>query len=351
MFGPPLNYVAAVLFALSAIVFIEVLINFKRPRLLKAILLAITIGFAWRGLGILYGFHYGYNRWGVDMPNSVIAALAIIFFAYLYENKLKWYIIAFACFVVAVQLAYFLYYTYVIPVPASVALTDLNETGSFNKVLRSAIGLLIGLISLRILLRIRLKYKPRNIYLIQLRKWSMYVLIFQLLSVVTFVLKNFKPIYNAAYFINLLLNCCAVLFFLLRPRFLNKANLKISFGDFFNKEKASELPQSRFIDVFFTKCYYLNQEASVEDLSKKLSVSTDSLNNFLFANYGLGFTDLINKHRVEYFMDIVRSGKFRHYTIDALAQESGFNSRHHLYKPFKKFHGGTPSDFVRSVTE
>ena len=49
------------------------------------------------------------------------------------------------------------------------------------------------------------------------------------------------------------------------------------------------------------------------------------------------------------FIELVRSPKYNQYSIDALAKEAGFNSRHHLYKPFKKFHGGTPSDFISSV--
>jgi len=32
-----------------------------------------------------------------------------------------------------------------------------------------------------------------------------------------------------------------------------------------------------------------------------------------------------------------------------LAKEVGFSSRQHLYKPFKKFHGGNPSDIVDAV--
>jgi YesN/AraC family two-component response regulator len=62
-----------------------------------------------------------------------------------------------------------------------------------------------------------------------------------------------------------------------------------------------------------------------------------------------GQNEIINKNRVDYFIELVRSPKYNQYSIDALAKEAGFNSRHHLYKPFKKFHGGTPSDFISSV--
>jgi AraC-like DNA-binding protein len=61
------------------------------------------------------------------------------------------------------------------------------------------------------------------------------------------------------------------------------------------------------------------------------------------------FNDLINKNRVDYFIDIIHNPKYLNFTIDALAREAGFSSRQHLYKPFKKFHGGNPSDIVEAV--
>ena len=61
------------------------------------------------------------------------------------------------------------------------------------------------------------------------------------------------------------------------------------------------------------------------------------------------FNDLVNMNRINYFIDIVNTPKYKNYTIDALAKEVGFSSRQHLYKPFKKFHGGNPSDIIDTV--
>jgi len=38
-------------------------------------------------------------------------------------------------------------------------------------------------------------------------------------------------------------------------------------------------------------------------------------------------------------------------TIDALSKEAGFSSRQQLYKPFKKFHGGNPSDLLDAFAD
>lgn len=61
------------------------------------------------------------------------------------------------------------------------------------------------------------------------------------------------------------------------------------------------------------------------------------------------FIDLINKNRVLHFVDLIKSGKYNNYTIEALSQLSGFGSRVHLHHNFKKFHGGKPSDLMKII--
>jgi AraC-like DNA-binding protein len=80
-------------------------------------------------------------------------------------------------------------------------------------------------------------------------------------------------------------------------------------------------------------------------------VGSNDLYKFVYYKYNMTFNDLVNKHRVEYFIDIIHNPKFLNYTIDALAKEAGFSSRQHLYKPFKKFHGGNPSDLIDSIAQ
>ena len=85
----------------------------------------------------------------------------------------------------------------------------------------------------------------------------------------------------------------------------------------------------------------------MDHLAKQLHIPFEAFYNFIYTNYDFSFLDIVNKARVEYFMKIIKEEKYRGYTIDALAQESGFSSRHHMYPPFKKFHGGTPSSYIK----
>ena len=66
---------------------------------------------------------------------------------------------------------------------------------------------------------------------------------------------------------------------------------------------------------------------------------------------GMSFEELINKTRVEYFVEIIKEPKVNNYTVEALAMEVGFSSRQRFYQPFKKYHGGNPSDLINILND
>lgn len=139
------------------------------------------------------------------------------------------------------------------------------------------------------------------------------------------------------------------IFVFYRPVFLNRSALKISYGKSFNKDENYAISQLEFINEFYTKLYFVQQDASLENLAVILKISSNDLYKFIYYKYSMTFNDLVNKNRVDYFIDIIHDAKYINYTIDALAKEAGFSSRQHLYKPFKKFHGGNPSDIMDAI--
>jgi YesN/AraC family two-component response regulator len=77
-----------------------------------------------------------------------------------------------------------------------------------------------------------------------------------------------------------------------------------------------------------------------------MGVSKDIMFNYIYFTYAMSFDELVNKSRVEYFVEIIKESKYKNYTVEALAMEVGFNSRQRFYQPFKKYHGGNPSDLI-----
>jgi YesN/AraC family two-component response regulator len=118
----------------------------------------------------------------------------------------------------------------------------------------------------------------------------------------------------------------------------------------FRREEAFGLTDANFYTPFFTNHYFLQEDATLEQFCIQNAISSnEQFQDQILKKYNMTFSNLVNKNRVDYFIELARSPKYNQYSIDALAKEAGFNSRHHLYKPFKKFHGGTPSEFISSI--
>lgn len=352
MFQIILNYLSVALVIQALVVFVEVLINFKRPFSLKTMILAMVISIGWRGIGTIYCSYYGYNRWIMELPGPIMGAASISFFSIIYQNNIKKYVIIFGIIMMLTQWIIMSYFSFIDPIDPGVQLINDPEMGNPIKLIKMFFVTIILGLNVDLFRKIFRKYPPDNMYFIKLRTWSPFLLCAFLLMWAGNIIKHSIPNENTIHQIIFMTgNFAILLIFLFRPKFLNRTNLKITLGDFFIIKTKSALTNQVFHETFFNKAYFLNKEASLDLFSRQMNVTAEELSNYIFNNYGLGFNDLVNKHRILYFMDLVSSGKYGNYTIDALAQDSGFSSRHHLYKPFKKFHGGTPSDFMRSVAK
>ena len=133
-----------------------------------------------------------------------------------------------------------------------------------------------------------------------------------------------------------------------RPQFLNNTKADFNYWDLFSKRNNKNILNDDFLEMFFTKMYYLNLEASIENFCESIDLLPEHINTHVRERYDSSFSDLTNSCRVKYFIDLVKGGKIGEYTIEALAIQSGFKTRQNLYKSFKKFHGGNPSDFIKT---
>jgi AraC-like DNA-binding protein len=194
------------------------------------------------------------------------------------------------------------------------------------------------------------KSNLNNIYFAKIRQWTWYIVALMVFMLVTNIAIAFSD--NRPFWINcvtIFMLFSVLLFVLKRPAFIDKSAKKVALGHKFNQEVDVEIDEIQFDLYFNEQRYYTKNEASLEDFSGVLKVKASVLSQFVLDKYDLSFNDLINKFRVNYFFDIVQDEAFQNYTIDALAKLAGFNSRQHLNKPFKKFHGGNPSDLLTTT--
>jgi YesN/AraC family two-component response regulator len=125
--------------------------------------------------------------------------------------------------------------------------------------------------------------------------------------------------------------------------------INVSFLNIFSTPINEKLTSDTFTLEFFNNLYYLKEKCSSADFAEAIGVNLEVLNSYIKNNYDMSFTDLVNKYRILYFIDLANNPESKLLTIDALAKQSGFSSRQNMAFFFKKFHGGSPSDYIKHI--
>ena len=345
-----LNYANAILFAFSVVVIFDLFLTIKRNKFLKLILVSYCTLVLWYSAANIYCSYCGYNRFLLETPFPLLTICSILLLSTLYNHKISNFILGLSIIIFLIYLSVFIYLNYSTSTPIFLSFSDLKTIGNLIIGIKLTILLTVLFILVFLYTQINKKYRADNIYYKAVRNWSI-IIVFAcfmfFISGITKVIIGYENIVSK-YLITLVL-LGTIISFLFRPKFLNKLAIDVALGKLFNKEIDVVLSEPIFVEAFYTKLYFKNQEASIIHFSKILGIPPDKVYHFIYINYHSNFTDLVNQSRVSYFIDMASSGKYDHFTIDALAQLTGFSSRHHLYKPFKKFHGGVPSDFLKSL--
>jgi AraC-like DNA-binding protein len=345
-------------FIFSILVLVDLMFKFKRPLILKFYfgMLIIATGSAAMG-------HFLFNNSTnlilfFYLTKAIIAGAFLNIFSILYFPKFKLVVsVLFIAMVISAS-SIFIYsllvensYVQYRQQPSTiVTFNEGIDTPLALKLLRFSFIICFFIIMLYFIYGIVKKYQYNNIYFDKIKQWTSFILVFCIgLLFLYLPLPLFRDNYLIGHFISITFYFYILLIVFYRPNFLNKSALKISFGDSFTKESDYAISELEFINEFYTKSYFTRNDASLENLAKIMNISSNDLYKFIYYKYTMTFNDLVNKNRVEYFIDIIHNSKYLNYTIDALAKEAGFSSRQHLYKPFKKFHGGNPSDIVDAV--
>ncbi len=294
----------------------------------------------------LFGY---YNRLLMQIPPTLIFVSVLFLLSFLNHYKISRKTVIISLFFLVLNWGILAYYSLILDLPNEVIVANIPEFSNYLYFVRITLPLLFLILSLNFIQKIYRKYPSGNLYFRRLRTWC---ISFPILLAIIFCF-NLIFLYTGNAFIRLFILsfpfASLILLILFRPRFLNHLSLELLHKNS-SANSQSSISDSDFMDCFFGKLYFLNPLAGLEDMAYEFGISGTELYNYIYSRYTLSFNDLLNKHRVEYFVDLVQSRKYPHYTIDALAQLSGFSSRHHLYKPFQKFHGGTPSSFMNSIS-
>ncbi len=345
-------------FAFSIIVCFDILFKLKRPFILKLYLLGISLSVS------IASITYSFDENPLKYYYIIVVGKAVLAFCFLnilstiYFKKYKYWTLIIGILLILVTLFSFYYF---VAINSNYLFTLKGQTLIILKRLSYNPPLFIKMTRIIILTSmistlfyfaylIIFKFDLNNLYFNQVKNWTIAI------ASLAFIMFAFYFVPDSLFsndFVNhlssIIFNYLVLLTVFYRPNFLNKSSLKIGFGDTFSKSENNPINNLEFINTFFSNCYYINPDANIKDLSNQLNVSSEVLYNYIYNNYSQSFNDLVNQYRIEYFLDIINKPKYHNYTIDALSKEVGFSSRNHLYKPFKKFHGGNPSDLLDAM--
>ena len=99
------------------------------------------------------------------------------------------------------------------------------------------------------------------------------------------------------------------------------------------------------LEILRTKKIYLKNDLTLSDLSAELGITNHNLSEVISKAFNKNFYDLINSYRVEEFKELVKNPDYSHYSLLAVAFESGFSSKSSFNTIFKKLTETTPSEY------
>lgn len=91
--------------------------------------------------------------------------------------------------------------------------------------------------------------------------------------------------------------------------------------------------------------HYLDETLSLKNLSDSLQISEKKLSAFLSSHLNTKFKDYINGYRVAAVKEKLKSSQYNKFTVLAIAQECGFNSKASFYRIFKEHVGCSPATY------
>lgn len=125
----------------------------------------------------------------------------------------------------------------------------------------------------------------------------------------------------------------------------------ISIGSVHLSEDQLEKMDEKLKSYFLSGQPFLKRGYSLKQLSEDTEFPLHHLSAFINKYYQLNFNDFVNEYRVQYCQDKIRKDEWKLKTLQAIAEESGFNNRNTFTSAFKKVTGRLPSDYLRMIKE
>ena len=95
---------------------------------------------------------------------------------------------------------------------------------------------------------------------------------------------------------------------------------------------------------------YLDPNLNLRKISRSVALPQRNISKAINAIENKNLNSFINSYRIEEFKKLLRSNTHQKYSISAIADEVGFNSRASFYKNFKDIVGESPTAYVKNIS-
>jgi AraC-like DNA-binding protein len=113
-------------------------------------------------------------------------------------------------------------------------------------------------------------------------------------------------------------------------------------------KRADEIVQELKVYIEKEKAF-LENDFNLRALSSKTNISSHDISQALNQFLNQNFADFVNQYRVNYFIEIIRTEGYSKYTLTALSELCGFNSKSSFFRAFKKIKNTTPAEYIKSL--
>jgi YesN/AraC family two-component response regulator len=95
---------------------------------------------------------------------------------------------------------------------------------------------------------------------------------------------------------------------------------------------------------------FLDKELTLGSLASSLDLNPHQLSQVINEKAGMNYNDFINMYRINYAKNLLLLPDYKKFTIAAISDLSGFQSKTTFYTAFKKYTGVTPKEFIANQT-
>ncbi|MFD2561439.1 helix-turn-helix domain-containing protein [Aquimarina rubra] len=133
------------------------------------------------------------------------------------------------------------------------------------------------------------------------------------------------------------------LFFLIKKKMVSKVFKRVKSNNTSTHSEKNDLLIRQLHQYMLDERLFANPDLKLSVVAKKLDISAHELSKLINDNLNKNFTDFINEYRIEEAKLLITNNSL--YTIEAIGNQSGFNSKSAFYKAFKKVTNTTPAKF------